>query len=160
MNGMPLLRWIRSFFRSARGRKPIAEQLAALRGDLFRMINDMRERYDAADAQRAAQIDALLYTVKSFQEADSSYRNRLDEAVGLVQELRTTRDAADAQLAMQIDALLKTVKELRLAHDAADAHHVAVIALLLNGQNKLESEIAEIRHRVITKSSSAPRDLD
>ncbi len=53
-----------------------------------------------------------------------------------------------SELMLRAAALEQALRAMREAHDATDAHHVALIAALLDEQKRIGAELAELKRPV------------
>jgi chromosome segregation ATPase len=152
---------LRCFLRKALGWGEISELLDELRQMLATAEaaqavvearpDELRQMLAAAQAAVEARLDEQRQMLAAAQAAVEA---RLDEQ----RSMFASAEAAQAEIgagmsdlllrAFASDEIVTALTAIRESHDAADAHHVALIAALLDEQKRMGAELSELRRPV------------
>lgn len=121
-------------------------------------------RIEARTSEAAGATEQAI--VRSLAHKMEHIETRIVEAVGTAEQA-IVRSLADkmgqietriGDIGPLIEGLVESQKSLCELRDKADEHHTTILAVLLNGQNELRTECAEIRHWV-TRAAFRPDAL-
>ncbi|MCJ2126402.1 hypothetical protein [Methylobacterium sp. J-077] len=118
---------------------------------------------DAAASARWANIDARLPELAS--DATPTLAQLEGHTHALAAQVETSRVHLNeniAALRSQLDSISQQLSRLIELREQADIHHTGLFGLLLNGQNQLQTDLAEVKHWV-TRSvlrGSSPEALN
>lgn len=98
-----------------------------------------------------ARIDEQGRTLTGSEAAQIAIAAKLDELYGTLAATAAAPPAVEArldELMRRASALGEIMRTIREAQNDADAHHVGLMAALLNEQKRIGAELAELRRQV------------
>lgn len=139
------------------------ERLAGLASDAVAARTRIEERFGALTMEAATsrtrvddQMTALKSQLDVVHSDAAAARTRIEEHLGaLATDAAASRARVDDQvtaLKSQLDVIHQNQSRLIDLREQADVHHTGLFGFLLNGQNQLRTEIAEIKHWVVSRA--------